>query len=120
MTNEKGKVLLKLNISEFELPPTKDALVIGKNAPIGTEAATRMMEAIAPDQFIPLRVEDKWVESIILRKSILHAISSDLLISSILEDVRGLIQYQPLLKLAIHVSSEAEKSFEFEEGEGLS
>jgi hypothetical protein len=44
------KATLSLKISEFEVPPMQDLLIIGKKAPVGTEAVRRMAEALSPER----------------------------------------------------------------------
>lgn len=107
-----GRISLKLKLAEFELPPTRDALIIAHGAPIGTEAAKRMLDAVAPDEFAVLRVDDDMVESIVIRQSLLRSVPTDLLVPTILDHARGLIRHQPLLKVSIEVAFVTEKLLE--------
>jgi len=108
--SENGRVSIKLAISEFELPPIQDALIIGRAAPIGAEAAKRMMDAIAPEEFAVLPVDDELAEAIVIRQSLLRTVPPDLLIGTLLEHARGLIRHRPLLKVRVDVSFATEKS----------
>ena len=110
--SDNAKVSLKLNLTEFELPPTRDALVIARNAPMGTEAATRMLDAACPDEFVVLRVEDEQIESILVRQSLLRSVPADQLVPTILAHARGLIRHHPLLRVRIEVAFDTEKVFD--------
>ncbi len=110
--SDTGKISLKLNLTEFEMPPMRDALVIAHDAPIGTEAATRMLDAISPEEFVVVRVEDEAVEAIVIRQSLLRSVPMDMLIGTILDHSRGLIRHQPLLKVRIDVAYMTEKTLE--------
>ncbi|MBO8129218.1 MAG: hypothetical protein H0Z39_08490 [Peptococcaceae bacterium] len=50
MTTVKKKAEIQLSLSEFEIPPMQDVLLVGNEAPIGPEAARRMVDALSPDQ----------------------------------------------------------------------
>lgn len=58
------KADIKMRMSEFEMPPMQDALFVGRHAPIGPEAARRMVDVLSPDQYEILEVEHAIIEAI--------------------------------------------------------
>ncbi|MCL0043524.1 hypothetical protein M1M96_00295 [Peptococcaceae bacterium] len=42
------RVIVNMQLSEFEIPPIWDALLITKKAPIGMEAVRTMLEVVSP------------------------------------------------------------------------
>lgn len=106
------KATLSLKISEFELPPMQDMLIIGKRAPIGPEAIRRMSEALSPEQFSLLKVDHPKIEAVLIRNSLLQMIDQQLLMNIVTEEAeRLLIDTMVLrseLKIAVSIQREVE------------
>jgi hypothetical protein len=68
------KATVSLKISEFEVSPMQDLLIIGKKAPVGTEAVRRMAEALSPEQFAIIKIDHPKIEAILLRQSIIQCL----------------------------------------------
>ena len=62
------KVVLNMDLSTFEIPPAGEALVLGKRSPIGPEAAKRMLDNAAPEEFELIQPEDDVVDGMLVRK----------------------------------------------------
>lgn len=88
--NEKNvysrKATLSLKISEFEIPPMQDLLIIGKRAPIGPEAVRRMSEVLSPGQFTLLKMDHPKIEAVLVRNSLLQMMDKALLMNVIMEE----------------------------------
>lgn len=78
---------LTIRLSEFELPPMQDVLLIGRRAPIGPEAARRMAEALAPDQYEVLRIPEGPIEAVVVRKRLLDFFPQERLVPMLLAEV---------------------------------
>jgi hypothetical protein len=106
------KATLSLKISEFEVPPMQDLLIIGKKAPIGPEAVRRMSEAVSPEQFTLLKLDHPKIEAILVRKSLLQMLDQTLLIKIIVEEAERLLLDTTVLraelKIAVTVQREVE------------
>lgn len=107
-------VSLSLNITEFEMPPMQDLLIIGKKAPIGPQAVRRMADALSPEQFEIIPVEHAKIQAILLRKSLLEMIDRNTLIQIAIEETERIFnEYMVLrseVKIAIKVNREVQLS----------
>lgn len=79
---------VRIHIREFSIPPINDLLILGKHAPIGSEAIRRALSLlhVAPFEHIP--VEDDVVEDIVVRKGVLNKIPREKLVSLVLNRVK--------------------------------
>ncbi|MED4582034.1 hypothetical protein [Brevibacillus choshinensis] len=106
------KATLTLKISEFEVPPMQDMLIIGRKAPIGPEAVRRMAEALSPEQFTLIKMDHPKIEAVLLRNSLLQMIDEKLLMNIILEEAERMISDSMVLrselKIAISVQREVD------------
>lgn len=104
------KATLSLKISEFEVPPMQDLLVVGRKAPIGPEAVRRMAEALSPEQFTIVKLDHPKIEAVLIRKSLLQMLDESTLIQVILEEAEQLISNTMVLrselKIAVSVQRE--------------
>lgn len=106
--------MLSLKISEFEMPPMQDLLIIGKRAPIGPEAVRRMAEALSPDQFSIVRVDHPKIEAVLVRTSLLQMLDEQVLMGIIIQEAENLINdtmvLRSELKVAVSVQREVDLS----------
>jgi len=83
--------MLSIKISEFEMPPMQDMLIIGKKAPIGPEAVRRMAEAVSPEQYTIIRPDHPTIEAVLIRAALLQMIDERTLIEIIMQEADKLI-----------------------------
>lgn len=106
--------MLSLKISEFEMPPMQDLLIIGRRAPIGPEAVRRMAEALSPDQFSIVRVDHPKIEAVLVRTSLLQMLDEQVLMGIIIQEAENLINdtmvLRSELKVAVSVQREVDLS----------
>jgi len=102
--NYSRKALLSLKISEFEMPPMQDLLIIGKKAPIGPEAVRRMAEALSPDQFSMVRIDHPKIEAILARNSLLDLMDEENLIRIVTEEAEKLISESTVLRSELSIA----------------
>ncbi len=98
------KATLSLKITEFEVPPMQDMLIIGRKAPVGPEAVRRMAEALSPDQFVVVKLEHSKIEAVLVRKTIFEMMNQDILMAIVLEEAEGLISETMVLRSELKVS----------------
>jgi len=116
MNNENNvssrKATISLKISEFEVPPMQDLLIIGRKAPIGPEAVRRMAQALSPEQFALVKMDHPKIEAVLLRNSLLQMIDEKVLMNIILEEAERMISdtmvLRSELKIAISVQREVD------------
>lgn len=106
------KAEITLRFSEFEVPPMQDILIVGKKAPIGPEAARRMVDILSPEQYEIVEVEHSVIEAVVLRKSLISMISKDRLIPLILEEGGKVANISTIIKAHINIVLQVSKSID--------
>lgn len=84
------KAEVTIRLSEFEMPPMQDILLVGRHAAIGPEAARRMAEAIAPDLYEVIPLDSGPVEAAVVRRRLLELVPRERLLPIVLEEVQRL------------------------------
>lgn len=92
-----------IRMTEFEIPPMQDILLVGKRAPIGPEAAKRMVDALSPEQYEVVPVEEGPLEAMVVRKSLLKLIPKEKLFPIILEEGLKIATENMVIKAQIDV-----------------
>lgn len=102
------KAEINIRLSEFEMPPMQDVLIVGKYAPIGPEAARRMVDVLSPDQYEIIKLEHDFIEAVVIRKTLLNLLPKDKLIAIILEEGGKIANEKMIIKaqlnIVLHVS----------------
>ena len=109
---EKRKAEISMRFSEFEMPPMQDILIVGKRAPIGPEAARRMVDILSPEQYEIVKVEHPYIEAIVIRKFLLSMIPKDKLISIIMEEGGKVANESMIIRAQINITVHVSKSIE--------
>ena len=94
---------ISIRLSEFEIPPMQDVLLIGKKAPIGPEAAKRMVDALSPEQYEVIPVDEGPLEALVVRKNLLKLIPQEKLLSILLEEGLKITTESTVIKAQINV-----------------
>lgn len=97
----KAEVIIRL--SEFEMPPMQDVLIVGRNAPIGPEAARRMVDALSPEQYEIISVHQDAVEALVVRKKLLSIFPQERLVPLILEESAGIALETSVIKAQVSI-----------------
>jgi hypothetical protein len=97
------KAQVNIRLSDFEIPPMQDILLIGKKAPIGPEAVRRMIDAMSPDQYEIITLENQTFEALVIKKTLLKQISKDKLIPIILEEGELIGTEEIVIKAQINI-----------------
>lgn len=105
--------MISFKLSEFEMPPMQDVLVIGKKAPIGPEAARRMADALSPEQFTVKKLEHPQIEAILFRKDLLNLVHSERLVEIILEECDNIIMEHMVLRSSVNIVIDFQREIEF-------
>jgi hypothetical protein len=106
------KIELTMRLSEFEMPPMQDVLIVGKMAPIGAEAARRMVDILSPDQYMIKKTEHPIIEAIVIRKSLLNMMPEDKLIALILEEGEKVTNETMIVRVQLNITILVSKSIE--------
>ncbi|RKO67723.1 hypothetical protein [Desulfofundulus salinus] len=97
------KVELTIRLSEFEIPPMQDVLLVGKRAPIGPEAVRRMVDALTPEQYDILYLDHEIFEAVVLKKSLLKFLPQEKFLPVILEEGERVAAENTVVKAQVNV-----------------
>jgi hypothetical protein len=78
------RINLQLRFTRYEVPPLRDALIVGKRAPIGANSISRAFEELSPGTFTLIKVEHPVVEGVLIRTSDLRKLPQQNLLSRLL------------------------------------
>lgn len=106
------KVEIHMRLSEFEMPPMQDVLIIGRKAPIGSEAARRMVNIVSPEQYEIKKIDHPVIEAVVVRKSLLSMLPEDKLVSLVLEEGEKIANEAMIVKVQISITIKVSKSIE--------
>ncbi|WP_259618011.1 hypothetical protein [Paenibacillus doosanensis] len=112
--NYSRRASLSMKMTEFEMPPMQDLLIIGKRAPIGPEAVRRMAEALSPEQFSILKFDHPKVEGVLIRNSLLEMLDKNLLLEIILEEADKLINESMVLRAELKITVSIQREVELQ------
>ncbi|NPV28503.1 MAG: hypothetical protein HPY58_02390 [Firmicutes bacterium] len=94
---------MTLRLSEFEVPPMQDLLLVGKKAPIGPEAVRRMVDAVSPQQYEIVHIEHDIFEAVVLKKSLLKFLPREKLLAIVLEEGARLATENTVVKAQVNI-----------------
>lgn len=99
--NTASKAVIQMGISIFKIPPCHDILVVGKKAPIGMNAAIKMLQAIAPDQFEMIEVKNPIIDGMVVKKELIKLMGKDQLTQVVIEEIVPLMESNGLIQVCI-------------------
>jgi len=97
------KALFSMKLSEFEIPPIQDVLLIGRRAPIGPEAVKRMIDLMCPGQYEIHLIEEGPLEAVVIRKSLSKMVSNEKLLEIVLNEANKVASETTLLKAQVDI-----------------
>ncbi len=97
------KAEMTIRLSEFEIPPMQDALLVGKQAPIGPEAVRSMVDALSPEQYEIIRIEHQVFEAAVLKRSLLKLLPKDKLLPILLEECERVADEHAVVKAQVNI-----------------
>ncbi|QEK11247.1 hypothetical protein FQB35_02050 [Crassaminicella thermophila] len=106
------KAEINIRLSEFEMPPMQDVLIVGKRAPIGAEGARRMVDILSPDQYDIIKIEHDTIEAIVVRRTLLKMLPKDKLVNLILEEGGKIANESIILKMQINITIQVSRSID--------
>lgn len=98
------KATVDMTMSTFHVPPSGDVLVLSKRCPIGPEAAKKMLDTVAPEQFELIRPDDDVIEGMLVRKYLFLRANKEKLISAILEEAKRIMGPQCMVKINCEIA----------------
>jgi hypothetical protein len=98
-----NKHFIQTRVKEFVLPPFRDGLVLGRNAPIGSRAMCLALELLVSTPFEHIEIDDDIIQDIIIRKNLLRRISKEKLLAFVLNNIKPLMSEEEILYLELNV-----------------
>ncbi len=92
------------------MPPMQDALIVGKRAPIGPEAARRMVDILSPDQYEIVKVDHPAIEAIVVRKALFNMLPQEKLVGLLLEEGGKVANESTIVKTQVNIVLQVSKS----------
>lgn len=91
-------------VSEYVLPPIKDMLVLGKDAPIGCIAMRRALELLmkTPYEHIEI-VGDDIIGDLLVRQSLLRRLPKESLLEFVMHDIKSLLDPEEVLHVELNI-----------------
>ncbi len=99
----KRRVAISARVSEFTVPPVRDALVFGARAPVGCVAMLGALQLLGPETYDRIEVDDELVKDIVVRATLLKRAGREKLIVWILDEVKPLMTAEDILHLHLEV-----------------
>ncbi|CAA7603327.1 Hypothetical protein DEACI_4150 [Acididesulfobacillus acetoxydans] len=109
---EPKKAEIQMHLSEFEMPPMQDVLIVGRNAPIGPEAAKRMVDVLSPDQYKVIKIDHPVIEAIVVRNALINMIPEERLTEFILEEGERIVDASMIIKAHVGITVHVSKSID--------
>ncbi|PKM12081.1 MAG: hypothetical protein CVV13_06735 [Gammaproteobacteria bacterium HGW-Gammaproteobacteria-3] len=103
LSASKYETFISARISEYAIPPLKDMLVLGKNAPIGCIAMRRALELLIKAPFEHIEVDDDIISDILVRQSLLRRTSREALAGFVLKQIKPLLGEDEILQVEMDV-----------------
>jgi len=103
---------MTLRLSEFEIPPMQDLLLVGRKAPIGPEAVRRMVDAVSPQQYEIIHLDHDTFEAVVLKKSLLKFLPQEQLLPVVLEEGSRLATESTVVKAQVNIVVQVNRAVE--------
>lgn len=100
---EHSSLIVRMRLREFTIPPIRDALVIGTNAPIGGEAMRRALKLLHVAPFNSIKVNDDVIDEILVRDGLLRKINIDALKTLVMSRVRPFMSNEEVIHIDLDV-----------------
>lgn len=106
------KAEITMRMSEFEMPPMQDVLIVGRRAPIGPEAARRMVDILSPDQYEIVKVDHPAIEAMVVRKALFNMLPQEKLVELLLEEGGKVANESTIVKSQVNIVLQVSKSID--------
>ena len=95
------RINLQLRFTRYEVPPLKDALLIGKRAPVGANSISRAFEELTPGVFTLIHLEHPVIEGVLIRTSNLSKLPQAELVRRLLHQADQIMDESDTLHVAL-------------------
>ncbi len=103
MSEVKIRNQVSARISEYEIPPIRHALVLGRDAAIGCQAVRRALSLLIKSPFAHIELDDEIISDILIRENLLRRLPEEQLIAFVLKHVKPLMGSEEVLELELDI-----------------
>lgn len=100
---------MTMRLSKFHLPPVQDALVVGKKAPIGSEAILAALEEMTPGRYERIPVEHPTIDALIVLSADLRKIPRDDLTKILVRSAGPILDPGETLHIGLEIEIQVEQ-----------
>ncbi|MBI2382024.1 MAG: hypothetical protein HYV16_14820 [Gammaproteobacteria bacterium] len=97
-----SKHSLKARMNEFQIPPIRDGLVLGKDSAIGSVAMRRALDLLISAPFEHIELEDEVISDILIRQGILRRVPQHKLIDFVMRRIKPLMGPEEIIHLELN------------------
>lgn len=108
---ESSAQFFRVRFRTLEMPPIRDGVIIGKNAPITSDAMQQTLKLVSTDRFVEMPVSDEVIGTIIVRDGLLRKLSTQAIEQFVLERVKPYMSNTEVLRLDIDLETLVEGAF---------
>ncbi|MDO8348279.1 MAG: hypothetical protein Q7S85_10325 [Rugosibacter sp.] len=100
---QQSKSHLVARVTEYQIPPFRDALVLGRQASIGCHAVRRALSLLVKAPFAHIELDDPVIADILIRENLLRRVPQEKIIAFVLEHVKPLMGEEEVLQVDLDV-----------------
>lgn len=94
-----------ITMREFAVPPISDALVLGKDSPIGCEAMRNALSLLHVSPFEHIEFEDDVISDILIRSSIVRKVPRDRIIEIVKDHCKPCMEPDEVIHIKFTIES---------------
>ncbi len=104
--SETARYRVNARVRVWDVPPVRDGLVLGREAPIGCVALREALGLLVPQPFAHVELDDPVISDIMVREPLLALIPRAMLVRFVLEQVKPHMTAQQILLLDLEVEAQ--------------
>ncbi len=104
------KFTVNMDVEVFDCPPCGDILVLGSNAAIGPKAAEKMLETLCPGIFEVIKIDNKVIEAMVVKKQLCMMVDKETIVDSVLEEIEPFVSAQTMLRVKYNIKVSVSKT----------
>jgi hypothetical protein len=94
---------LVARITEYQIPPFRDALVLGREASIGCHAVRRALSLLVKTPFTHIELDDEVIGDILIRENLLRRIPQEQIVAFVLNHVKPMMGAEEVLQVDLDI-----------------
>lgn len=103
MNETQLKNTLTARVTEYQIPPFRDALVLGREASIGCHAVRRALSLLVKTPFTHIELGDPVIADILIREDLLRRMPQERVIAFVIEHIKPLMGITEVLQVELDI-----------------